>query len=1123
MARLSIQLLGPFQVTLDGEPITGFHAETAQALLAYLAMHAGIPCRRTSLAGLLWSDYDQSSALTNLRQALRRLRTAIGDRDASPPFLQATRATIALNSESDYWLDVDAFTAALDAVRSHTQRSVETCVACEERLAEAVELYRGEFITGFSLDSALFEEWMVVQRERLHGLALDALGHLAAYHAAQEAYEQAARYARRALALEPWREKAHRALMRALALSGQRGAALAQYEACREVLREELGIEPEEETRRLYERICDGHDLTGLTNLSGLGTLPPHNLPAQLTPFIGRERELAEVAARLADPNCRLLTLVGPGGSGKTRLALEAAARERTHYPHGVFFVPLAPLQSAEAIAPAVAQALGLCLAGGDPKQVLVSYLREKQMLLVLDNYEHLLDGVGLATDLLRAAPQLSILVTSRARLSLQSEHLLLLSGLDYPAVVAPDIEDAAGYSGVQLYLHTARRVRPGYVPTAEDLAQVVAICRLVEGMPLALLLAASWTDALSPAQVAAHMAEDLDFLEGEVRDLPPRQRSMRAVFDASWRLLAEQEQQAFAALSVFRGGLTVQAAEQVAGAGVRTLRALLQRSFLQVQADGRYGVHELLRQYGEKKLNASADGGHEVRDRHCNYYAGLAQGWHPPIGAHTPQIAVEMHAEIDNVRAAWSWAVQQAYPEAMARLSDVMAGLCDQFQLWQEGESAFGRAVERISAVVPAPSQPLMLVTSTLAGLVMQQGHFSTILGHLGTATRLLAQSQALLERLACTSQDVRAQRTQLSYYMGERVFWQDMAAARPWFEESLALSRELDPIEGPAGLCLGIIAYFQGDYPEATRRLVETRRLSHESGNIMLDQSALSCMAKVAVARGDLDTAERLAVELWGPSWDQDVGDREFEETWDRGEFLAGLGRYAEAAPPLETMVTGCRERGSDIFLLRFLERQTWVEMHLGQYGRALAVAKEMQHVARRLGNARTNALATYYVGCAALAERRFVDAEQCLAEAIELHRAHGNLAGLGEALNARGFAAWELGRGEEAWAYVCEALAIGLETEGFLALAGGLAATALLLANGGARERAVELWALLSRHPQIGNSRWYEDVAGQHIAALAADLPGEVVAAAQERGRARDLGSTVEELLAEWSAPR
>ena len=262
MAHLSLSLFGRVGIAVDGEPVTHFGADTAQALLAYLAMHAGTPCRRASLAGLLWSDYDESSAFADLRQALRRLRTAIGDRDAPPPFLLVTRTTIAFNTESDYWLDVDAFSGVLDTVRTHAHRSVETCTVCAEHLGEAVELYEGEFLAGFSLDSMLFEEWMVVERERLHGEVLEALGHLAAYHEAQGAYEAAARYARRALALEPWREEAHRALMRALALSGQRSAAVARYEACRDVLREELGIEPDVETMRLYERIRDGEDLS---------------------------------------------------------------------------------------------------------------------------------------------------------------------------------------------------------------------------------------------------------------------------------------------------------------------------------------------------------------------------------------------------------------------------------------------------------------------------------------------------------------------------------------------------------------------------------------------------------------------------------------------------------------------------------------------------------------------------------------------------------------------------------------------------------------------------------------------------------------------------------------------
>ena len=444
MNHLEISLLGPFRVTLDGEPVIRFRANSAQALLAYLAMHAGVAHRRETLAGLLWPDHPESVALQNLRQALRRLRTAIADdKTDSPPWLHATRTTIALHPPADpstgpaYRLDVDTFSDAIATARGHAHRRLEDCAPCMQRLEEAVALYRGDLLQAFSSSSALFEEWMVVERERLHVQALEALSALAAYHEEREAYEQAMGYARRQVEMEGWRESAHRQWMRALALSGQRGAALAQYETCRQVLRKELGVEPAPETTALYERIRDGEEL----RLASPAT--PHNLPAQLTPFVGREALLAEIAARLRDPGCRLLTLVGPGGSGKTRLALEAAAHELDCYEHGVFFVALAPLQSPEAIAPAVAQALALQFHGeGTPEQLLLHYLRQRAMLLVLDNYEHLLfpshggkdkGGVALATDILRAAPGVKVLATSRAGLNVPGEHLLHVPGMAYP------------------------------------------------------------------------------------------------------------------------------------------------------------------------------------------------------------------------------------------------------------------------------------------------------------------------------------------------------------------------------------------------------------------------------------------------------------------------------------------------------------------------------------------------------------------------------------------------------------------------------------------------------------------------------------------------------------------
>jgi DNA-binding SARP family transcriptional activator/class 3 adenylate cyclase len=258
MSHLALSLLGPFQVTRDGEPVTRFESDTARALLAYLVMQPGVVHRRETLAGLLWPERPDSEALRNLRVALSRLRDAIGDREAEPPFLHITRKTLQFNADSDYWLDARTFGEAIAASKAHGHRQLESCASCMSKLGEAASLYRGDFLAGFSLPSAPFEGWLVVQRESLHLQALDALHHLALYHEGRGAFDRALRYARRQVELEPWQESAHRQWMRALASSGQRGMALAQYEACRRILREELGIEPEAETTALYQRIREG-------------------------------------------------------------------------------------------------------------------------------------------------------------------------------------------------------------------------------------------------------------------------------------------------------------------------------------------------------------------------------------------------------------------------------------------------------------------------------------------------------------------------------------------------------------------------------------------------------------------------------------------------------------------------------------------------------------------------------------------------------------------------------------------------------------------------------------------------------------------------------------------------
>src|SRR5512138_820090 len=368
MTRLALSLLGPFQASLDGTAISGFESDRVRALLAYLAVEHGSPHPRLALTGLLWPDWPETSALTNLRNALAVLRKAVGDREAAAPLLRVEREALQFQVGAEAWVDWIAF---------QSLTAPGQAPAC---LAEGVALYRGPFLEGFSLkDSPAFEDWLLVQREQVQRRCLAALERLSGHVEQAGDRSKALEYTWKQVDLAPWQEEAHRGLMRLLALSGQRSAALAQYESCRHLLQKELGVEPAAETTALYERIRAGEIAAAAGSRApspaplsspspshppsaSIPAIPPGRLPTWLTPFIGRKSLVAEVRARLAEPACRLLTLCGPGGSGKTRLAVEAAAGLAENFPDGMFFVALEALPSVESIAPALLQALGLTL-----------------------------------------------------------------------------------------------------------------------------------------------------------------------------------------------------------------------------------------------------------------------------------------------------------------------------------------------------------------------------------------------------------------------------------------------------------------------------------------------------------------------------------------------------------------------------------------------------------------------------------------------------------------------------------------------------------------------------------------------------------------------------------------
>ena len=381
-----------------------------------------------------------------------------------------------------------------------------------------------------------------------------------------------------------------------------------------------------------------------------------HNLPHQSTSFIGRETELSEIDALLADTTCRLLTLVGSGGIGKTRLALQAAANQLPQFADGVYFVSLTPIDSPDVIASAIASAIQLSFFGAkDPRTQVIDYLRDKHLLLLLDNFEHLLDGVDLLTAILESAPDVKLLVTSRERLNVREEWTLALRGLSFPNT-STDLT-LEQYSAVQLFVARAHQIQASF-SLAVNREAVQRICQCAEGMPLALELAATWLRALSSDQIAGQMETNLSFLTTPLRNVPVRHRSLQAVFEQSWRLLTKDEKVVLMYLTVFRGGFDFEAAKQVAKATLSQLASLADKSLIRVDAGGRYDLHELLRQYVGEHLEASeyAD---EVRAAHSSYYLNFVAQRDTDIKGKQQQAALHgIRIELDNVQAGLNWAI---------------------------------------------------------------------------------------------------------------------------------------------------------------------------------------------------------------------------------------------------------------------------------------------------------------------------------------------------------------------------------------------------------------------------------------------------------------------------------
>ena len=506
--------------------------------------------------------------------------------------LDIRRQEVEVKETSTFWVDALEFQQHFHHVNTHDPGLSATCPQCLSLLLTAIDLYRDDFLRGFTLpDSPAFDEWQAFHSDLFRENLNESLHRVVRYYTLHHQLLPAIEYARRWIAFFPWSETAHRELIRLYGLNHEHPAALQQYQECVRMLQKEFGVEPEHETQELYEAILHQQppvinarsdkssrlkpatrQITEHFSALDLSVRPsdvrafPNNLPAQITSFIGREAEVSAVSSMLRQSDVRLITLTGPGGSGKTRLSVQVAAKMLTEMRDGVFFVSLAPIGNPELVIPTIATTLGLYVAGNaSPFTVLKAYLQKKQLLLVLDNFEQIMAAAPVLIDLLTAAAGLKILVTSRTVLRISGEHSYLVPPLRVPDFANfPSFQYLTQFEAIQLFTERAKAINMDFVLTEENAPAVAEMCARLYGLPLAIELATAHVRTLSPKAMLEQLDYPLHFLTGGARDLPSRQQTLRNTIVWSYNLLDEEEQILFRRLAVFVGGWTVEAAEAV-------------------------------------------------------------------------------------------------------------------------------------------------------------------------------------------------------------------------------------------------------------------------------------------------------------------------------------------------------------------------------------------------------------------------------------------------------------------------------------------------------------------------------------------------------------------------------
>ncbi|MEM7332575.1 MAG: BTAD domain-containing putative transcriptional regulator [Chloroflexota bacterium] len=816
---LAIHVLGGLTIEKDGEP-KRLTARVDEAILVYLMAHPN-PIPREKLIDLLWQNSDPKQANNNFRSALSRVRRLAGD------YLTVTRQAVGFDHGLPYFYDAAQFENMLNKIMVQADPMQDLANTAVSELIEAIDLYRGEFLAGFEVrgSSPEFEAWRLVEQERLRALASTGLQQLIRHARRQGQWRSGLQFAAQLLQLDPLNETAHTLKMELHLRNRERTAALKQYQRCQQILMDELGIEPLPATQKLGQRLR-----TATPQIS--------QLPVDPSPLVGRSAEISTLVTMLLAPEKRLVTLTGIGGIGKTRVALATARYFNGRLLHGVIFVSLIGIEQPERLALRLVDALGIdeqLLASGElsPDEVIVNHLRERECLLVLDNYEPLLahpKATRLVETLLQQAPEVRLLITSRESLQLYEETVILLDGLH---VSAP-----------KLFTQHAAQVRGESLPE-DQTAQIETLCQLLANVPLAVELAAGQTRTDTVSNITARIEETLDALQTTFRNLPPRQRSLRAAFNYSWELLAPTQQVQLAQLVLFEGDFDDEAASAL-GVEYDALTSLVTKSLVQAQPKRRFLLHPLIREFANEELRGAER--NDTARQFCDHFAKTFTHWSKALGRNlTNEALAAWRLDSANVVQAWRLAINERYALALLRLNTPLGKFHDWRNWYQAAETLYTDAANALVDWREGDGQEL----EAYGDILLRQAWFIYVQGRIREALGLMSDLEPLLVR-GGDAQSIEIWRRaflQMTLKAGEYGRAQTLA------NDLLASS---DPTRDPESHANRLYDSFHlftatGDYGRATELIHEAHEIFTELGDTRREQMCRYALGNLARSQGN------------------------------------------------------------------------------------------------------------------------------------------------------------------------------------------------------------------------------------------------------------------------------